>query len=84
MIMSMPTPEEIASWPIPDYENPHGTLEFAIYGINISLMAAMTMFIAGRFYSRILLTRSALGADDWTMLAAYVCFVSTGLIAPAN
>ncbi|CEL00867.1 hypothetical protein ASPCAL00460 [Aspergillus calidoustus] len=70
--MSLPTPQDMAAWPTPDYDSPHEPLTSVIYGVNISLMVLMTIFVCGRFYSRIFLTRSNLGADDWTMLIAFV------------
>jgi hypothetical protein len=70
--MATPTAEDMRHWPEPNYNHPHEPLNPAVYGVNIPLIALMTIFIAGRFYSRTILVRNALGMDDWTMLVAYV------------
>lgn len=70
--MAAPTPEDMAKWPIPNYENPHDPFDPVIYGVEIPLIVLMTLFIAGRFYSRSVLVKNALGVDDWVMLVAYV------------
>lgn len=70
--MSTPSIDIVASWPTPDYDNPHEPLDTVIYAVNIPLMALMTVFVAGRFVSRTFLVRNALGIDDWMMLIAYV------------
>lgn len=70
--MSTPSIDVIASWPTPNYDNPHEPLDAVIYAVNIPLMALMTVFVAGRFVSRTFLVRNALGIDDWMMLIAYV------------
>jgi hypothetical protein len=70
--MAAPTPEDIRRWPVPNYGHPHEPLNPAVHGVNIALIALMTLFIAGRFYSRTFIVRNALGIDNWTMLVAYV------------
>ncbi|BCS27383.1 uncharacterized protein APUU_60431A [Aspergillus puulaauensis] len=70
--MSTPSIDIVASWPTPDYDNPHEPLDTVIYAVNIPLMALMTVFVASRFVSRTFLVRNALGMDDWMMLIAYV------------
>lgn len=67
-----PTLKDIAKWPAPNYNNPRDVMDPAVYGVNIPLAVLMTAFIGGRFYSRTILVRNALGADDWSMLVAYV------------
>lgn len=75
--MATPTLEDMLSWPEPDYENPRNTLDVAIYVVEGFLLALMTFFIVGRFYSRTILVKNALGADDWVMLLAYVSWPAT-------
>lgn len=70
--MATPTVEDILSWPVPDYDNPRDVLDPVVYGVNIPLAVLMTAFMGGRFYSRTILVRGALGPDDWTMLVSYV------------
>ena len=64
---------DVLSWPAANYDNPRDVLDPVVYGVNIPLMVLMTAFMGGRFYSRTILVRGALGRDDWTMLIAYVC-----------
>ncbi|KAL3451247.1 hypothetical protein BJX65DRAFT_237705 [Aspergillus insuetus] len=70
--MATPTLKDMLDWPEPNYDNPREPLDPVIYGVNIPLMVLMTAFVGGRFLSRTYLVRNALGADDWTMLIAYV------------
>ncbi len=70
--MSTPSVDIIASWPTPDYDNPHEPLDTIIYAVNIPLMVLMTVFVGARFISRTFLVRNALGIDDWMMLIAFV------------
>ena len=60
--------------PLPQYDNPSVTLTPAIWGVEITMIILMTAFMAGRFYSRTVLVKGALGWDDWIMFAAYVCY----------
>ncbi|KAF1813684.1 hypothetical protein P152DRAFT_480914 [Eremomyces bilateralis CBS 781.70] len=83
--MSMPTVEDILTWPPPNYDNPQDPLNPFIYGVEGALLAVMTMFIAGRFISRTMLVKNALGVDDWVMLLAYIicaAMTSCHLYAP--
>ncbi|KIW08005.1 uncharacterized protein PV09_00951 [Verruconis gallopava] len=74
--MAALTPAVIATWPTPNYDDPAHTLKPAIWGIELSLGILMTIFIAGRFYSRTVLVKGALGADDWFILFAYILAIS--------
>jgi hypothetical protein len=58
--------------PPPNYDNPEETLQPAIWGVEITMIILMTVFMFGRFYSRTVLVKGALGWDDWIMMAAYV------------
>jgi hypothetical protein len=58
--------------PIPNYDHPHGPLTPTILGVEISMISLMTLFVAGRFYSRTVLVKGALGVDDWVMVVAFV------------
>ncbi|KAH7377727.1 hypothetical protein BKA66DRAFT_533589 [Pyrenochaeta sp. MPI-SDFR-AT-0127] len=77
--MATLTAQDIKTWPKPNYDNPT-TLAPAIYSINIVCILAMTIFVAGRFWSRTVIVKGALARDDWTMLAAYVLCVTIGVL----
>lgn len=69
--MATLTAEDMRTWPKPNYDDPE-TLAPAIYTVNIICIVGMTIFVAGRFWSRTAIVKGALARDDWTMLAAYV------------
>lgn len=70
--MATPTLQEMLQWPKPNYDDPE-TLAPSIYAVNCCCIGVMTLFMVGRFWSRTIIVRGALAADDWTMLVAYVC-----------
>lgn len=70
--MATPTLQEMLKWPKPNYDDPD-TLAPYIYAVNCCCIGVMALFMAGRFWSRTMIVKGALAADDWTMLVAYVC-----------
>ena len=68
--MSGATPEEKASWPAPNFENPESRGSIVI-GMAVPTMVLVVVFGTMRFYGRGVL-RHALGMDDWMMFAAAV------------
>lgn len=65
-----PSPQVIASWPRPNYENP----ETRGYGLVIltSILAFVSTFVVVlRLWTRATVTRN-FGIDDWVILAATV------------
>lgn len=69
--MASPTVEEMLSWPTPNYDDPE-TLDAAVFAVNSACIVLMTVFVAGRFWSRTVIVKGALAIDDWIMLVAYV------------
>ncbi|EAT88340.2 hypothetical protein SNOG_04580 [Parastagonospora nodorum SN15] len=68
--MSAPTPEIIATWPTPNYDNPK-SIKTSIEAVVYSTTIAMLLFVGSRIFVR---TKSKLGmgVDDWFMTAAAV------------
>lgn len=77
--MAAATPDQIASWPPPNFEDPESRGPVVI-GLTVSTLALMVLFTAARFYGRGVLTAGALGVDDWIMGTAMVhsCSTSSG------
>ncbi|PSN71300.1 hypothetical protein BS50DRAFT_584806 [Corynespora cassiicola Philippines] len=71
----VPTPEEVAAWPAPNYVNPI-TRRPLVLGVDIPLIFLVALVVSARFYSRTVIIR-ALGTDDWFMLAAGVFAIAT-------
>ncbi|KAF2732919.1 hypothetical protein EJ04DRAFT_496088 [Polyplosphaeria fusca] len=74
----LPTPEEMASFPPPNYIDPETRRPFVL-AVEIPLTALVITFVSMRFYSRTVLIR-ALGADDYFMLAAAVVTAGTSIM----
>jgi hypothetical protein len=72
--MLAPTPQEMASWPAPNYINPH-TLVPAVYGVTITFTVLMLPFIFARIRMR-LRVKGSLGIDDYIILGAAVRYHS--------
>jgi hypothetical protein len=68
--MTVATPEEMASWPAPNFEDPERRGGIVI-GMAVPTLALVVIFTAMRFYGRGVL-RHALGKDDWMMFVAAV------------
>ena len=68
--MSAATPDQIASWPAPNYVNPESRGPIVL-GLATPSMVLVVIFTGMRFYGKGVL-RQALGLDDWIMLAAAV------------
>jgi hypothetical protein len=68
--MAAATPEEMASWPAPNFEDPErrGGIVISMAAPTLTLVVVVA---AMRFYGRGVL-RHALGKDDWMMFAAAV------------
>lgn len=66
--MASATPEEMAKWPSPNFENPESRAA-VILGLTAPSAALVVIFLCMRFYGKGVL-RQALGIDDWFMLAA--------------
>jgi hypothetical protein len=69
------TPEEMASWPAPNFDNPQSCSPVLI-GLTAPTMALVFVFTGVRFYGKGIL-RNALGLDDWIMLVAAVRYIAT-------
>lgn len=68
--MSLPTPQEIAKWPAPNYTNPD-TVASALIGFMVVGTSIMLPVVIGRVYFR-LRHKCAFGMDDWVIIAAAV------------
>jgi hypothetical protein len=64
------TPEEKASWPAPNFDDPEscGEVLVALTALTLTLVL---IFTGVRFYGKGIL-RQVLGLDDWIMLVAAV------------
>ncbi|PVH93865.1 hypothetical protein DM02DRAFT_540645 [Periconia macrospinosa] len=76
--MKWPSPEEIASWPAPNYVNPE-TRGSLVLGVNVTFSTLVVLFITVRFYSRVFMVK-ALGVDDWVMLVAAIASIATSIM----
>lgn len=56
--MRIPPPEVIASWPKPDYDHPAEVRGNGLEVTLITLSVIVVVFVAARFYSRVIVTRS--------------------------
>jgi hypothetical protein len=65
--------KDALSWPRPNYVNPQSRQPLLL-GTEIFLGILVTGFVFLRVYMR--RKKSALGLDDWTMFAAWVCVLS--------
>ncbi len=65
------TPAIIKSWPKPNYADPV-TLAVPIHVVNSIGIVFMSIILVSRLVARTKIVRKPLGADDWTMLVAYV------------
>jgi len=68
--MAAATPEEMASWPAPNFEDPERR-DGIVIGMAAPTLALVVVIATMRFYGRGVL-RNALGKDDWMMFAAAV------------
>ncbi|KAF2019062.1 hypothetical protein BU24DRAFT_111794 [Aaosphaeria arxii CBS 175.79] len=71
------TPEQRASWPPPNFDNPdsRGAL---VTGFTAPTMALAIIFTMARFYGKGIL-RQALWLDDWIMLAATIISIPVSI-----
>ncbi|PGH05023.1 hypothetical protein AJ79_06910 [Helicocarpus griseus UAMH5409] len=76
--MSMPTPEEMAKWPPPNYVNPDTRVPETL-GVLIGGMSVMLFFVAGRIYTRMRL-QVGFGVDDWIIFAGVLIVVGTSIL----
>jgi hypothetical protein len=77
--MSAPTLQEMASWPAPNYVNPH-TLVPAVYGATIPFTLLMLPFIFVRLHMR-LQSKGRLFIDDYIILGAAAFSVGSVVLA---
>ncbi|KAF1965814.1 hypothetical protein BU23DRAFT_397271, partial [Bimuria novae-zelandiae CBS 107.79] len=71
-----PSAEEIATWPAPNYVDPV-TRRPLVLGIEITLLILVVLFITMRLYRTAIV--KAIGADDYFMIAATVCFCANSI-----
>jgi len=70
--MAVPTPEQLAHWPAPNFVNPQTRVNLLL-GIEVPITILTIIFILARFYSRTYL-RHVLGWDDWVMVSIMAIF----------
>ena len=75
--MILPPLEVIASWPLPNYDDPI-TRGPAPIIFNLVLFPLVCFFIALRMYTRLCISKS-FGLDDWLILATLVRSLSSNL-----
>lgn len=68
--MSTPTPEDIASWPAPNYVNPSTRVNMVV-GIEIVFLVVTVSVVIARMISPIFTNRT-LGVEDFVMAFAMV------------
>ncbi|KAF2839760.1 hypothetical protein M501DRAFT_904272, partial [Patellaria atrata CBS 101060] len=76
--MATPTPEDIAGWPEPNYDNPE-TRAALVVGVHIGTTIVMVIFLSVRLYTKSFL-KNATGADDYVMAIAGVTALAMGVI----
>jgi hypothetical protein len=69
--MSVPTPQEMAGWPLPNYVNPETRVAPQL-GVIITGTIAMVVFVVGRVISRLKMQANFL-TDDYIIFVAAVC-----------
>ncbi|KAF5879329.1 putative integral membrane protein [Botrytis fragariae] len=77
--MQLPSPEILASWPVPNYDNPttRGNGVLIVTSILFPLVLSM-IFI--RLYTRLVMSKS-FGLDDWLIIAAMVPSTTFAILA---
>jgi hypothetical protein len=75
--MSAPTPEIMATWPMPDYVNLRGIMK-PIEAVVYSTTVFMLLFVGSRVFVQVR-SKIGMGLDDWFMVAAAVCTANTPL-----
>lgn len=76
--MTEPTIQDMMSWPLPNYVNPH-TRRGLLLAIDIPCLVIMTFFVASRLSSKIS-KKITISIDDWVMLLAWVLAVSATVV----
>ncbi|TEY80334.1 hypothetical protein BOTCAL_0039g00310 [Botryotinia calthae] len=77
--MQLPSPEIIASWPVPNYENPE-TQGYGVLIVTSILLPIVLSIILIRLYTRLVMSK-AFGLDDWLILAAMVPSTAFAVLA---
>lgn len=80
--MSAPTPEIMATWPTPNYDNPK-SLKTPIDAVVYSTTIAMLLFVGSRIFVRAK-SKIGMGLDDWFMTAAAVGIGTILLLCKSN
>ncbi|KAF7941159.1 hypothetical protein BELL_0186g00100 [Botrytis elliptica] len=66
--MQLPSPEILASWPVPNYDDPI-TRGYGVLTVTAILLPLVLSIIFIRLYTRLVMSKS-FGLDDWLILAA--------------
>lgn len=80
--MSAPTPEIIATWPVPDYENPRGIMR-QVDAVMYSTTIVMLLFVGSRLFVRVR-SKIGMGLDDWFMAVASVSTANARLLRESD
>ncbi|CAD6440051.1 b628435a-f7c9-414c-9f17-943939478156 [Sclerotinia trifoliorum] len=77
--MQLPSPEIIASWPVPNYVDPK-TRGNAVLVVNAILFPVALFIILIRLYTRLQISK-CFGLDDWLIIAAMVPSTAFAVLA---
>ncbi|TGO85274.1 hypothetical protein BPOR_0413g00010 [Botrytis porri] len=77
--MQLPSPEILASWPVPNYTNPITRGNGVLIVTSILFPLALSMIII-RLYTRLVMSKS-FGLDDWLIIAAMLPSTSFAILA---
>lgn len=77
--MQLPSPEILASWPIPNYDNPE-TRGYGVLVVTSILFPIVLSIILIRLYTRLGMSKT-FGLDDWLILAAIVPSTAFAILA---
>lgn len=77
--MQLPSPEILASWPVPDYDSPI-TRGYGVIIVTSILLPLVLSIIFIRLYTRLVMSKT-FGLDDWLILAAMLPSTTFAILA---
>ncbi|KAF7955044.1 uncharacterized protein EAE97_000303 [Botrytis byssoidea] len=77
--MQLPSPEIIASWPVPNYDSPI-TRGYGVLIVTLILLPLVLSIIFIRLYTRLVMSKT-FGLDDWLILAAMLPSTAFAILA---
>jgi hypothetical protein len=81
--MTSPTPEIIATWPVPDYDNPRG-IQTGVEAVLYATTIVMLLFVGSRVFVRVRSKNMGMAMDDWFVVAGAVRTANTCILRKSN